>query len=44
MSLQRRLIAWLVTGPVGHFAAGMADWVVMLARYWWARARGREIG
>ncbi len=44
MSLRRRSIAWLLTGPVGHFVAGMADWVVMLARYGWARARGRELG
>jgi hypothetical protein len=39
---RRRFAAWLITGPLGHLAAGMADWVVMLSRYWWARARGRE--
>jgi hypothetical protein len=43
MPLPRRLLAWLITGPVGHLLAGLADWVTMLARYWWARARGREL-
>jgi hypothetical protein len=37
-----RLLAWLLTGPVGHFAAAVADWVVLLGRYQWARLRGRE--
>jgi hypothetical protein len=40
--LPTRFAAWLVTGPVGHFVAGMADWAELLARYWWARARGRD--
>jgi hypothetical protein len=31
--------AWVVTGPVGHFYAGILDWVGVLARY--VRARGR---
>ncbi len=44
MAPSRRFAAWLLTGPVGHFVAGMTDWVVMLGRYWWARARGREVG
>ena len=44
MPFRRRFLAWLVTGPVGHFVAGMTDGVVMLSRYWWARARGREVG
>jgi hypothetical protein len=38
----RRLAAWLVTGPVGHFAAGVVDWVVFLARVLRARARGKR--
>jgi hypothetical protein len=42
MPLRRRFFAWLVTGPLGHFAAGMTDWIVMLTRYWWARARGDD--
>jgi hypothetical protein len=36
--------AWLVTGPIGHFAAGAVDWLILLARLGWARARGRAIG
>lgn len=33
------LAAWIVTGPVGHLYAGVADWAAVLARF--ARARGR---
>jgi hypothetical protein len=39
----RRLAAWLVTGPVGHFAGGLADWLTLLLRWGWARARGRRL-
>ena len=39
MSLRRRFAAWLITGPIGHFVGGAADWITMLARYWGARAR-----
>ena len=42
MPLPRRLTAWLVTGPLGHLAAGVIDWAVLAARYVHARARGRE--
>jgi hypothetical protein len=38
-----RLRSWIVFGPLGHLVAGVADWVELLARYWWARARGREV-
>lgn len=38
----RRLAAWLVCGPLGHLAAGVADWVGLAARYAWARTRRRE--
>jgi hypothetical protein len=31
--------AWLLTGPLGHLYAGIADWLGLLVRY--ARARGR---
>jgi hypothetical protein len=31
----------LVTSPPAFLAAGVADWATLLARYWWARARGR---
>jgi hypothetical protein len=37
-----RAAAWLVTGPVGHFAAAVADWTVLLWRYWSARRLGRS--
>jgi hypothetical protein len=33
------LAAWIVTGPVGHLYAGVADWGGVLVRY--VRARGR---
>jgi hypothetical protein len=23
-------VAWLYTGPLGHLAAGMADWIALL--------------
>jgi hypothetical protein len=26
-------MAWLYTGPVGHFVAGVADWVMLFARH-----------
>ncbi|MDQ3408431.1 MAG: hypothetical protein M3469_00400 [Actinomycetota bacterium] len=38
-SLPTRAAAWLVTGPVGHLAAGVADWVELAARLGWARLR-----
>jgi len=38
-----RLATWLVTGPLGHLVAGTLDWAELLARYGWARARGREL-
>jgi hypothetical protein len=31
--------AWVLTGPLGHLYAGVADWLGVLARY--VRARGR---
>jgi hypothetical protein len=27
-----RLVAWLYTGPLGHLAGGVADWLQLLAR------------
>jgi hypothetical protein len=41
MAPHERAAAWIVTGPVGHFAAGAADWTVLFCRYWSARLRGR---
>jgi len=38
-----RVAARVLTGPVGHLVAGLSDWVVLLSRYWWARARGRPL-
>jgi hypothetical protein len=40
--VRRRLAAWWITGPLGHLAAGIADWTQLLARYWWARLRGTQ--
>lgn len=34
------LAAWILTGPLGHLYAGVADWITVLARY--ARARARR--
>ena len=31
--------AWILTGPIGHLCAGVADALAVLARY--VRARGR---
>jgi hypothetical protein len=42
LDLRTRLAAWLVCGPLGHLVAGAADWLALFARYWAARARGRE--
>lgn len=33
--MRTRLAAWLLTGPLGHLAAGALDWGALLAR--WAR-------
>jgi len=35
-----RLAAWLVTGPLGHLWAGLADWAALLARWVRSRVRG----
>jgi hypothetical protein len=26
------VLAWLYTGPLGHLAAGVTDWLVLLVR------------
>jgi hypothetical protein len=36
------VIAWLYTGPLGHLAAGVVDWLVLLARYLGERAGRRS--
>jgi hypothetical protein len=38
-SAPERATAWLVTGPLGHLAAGVVDWVVMLVRWQMSRRR-----
>jgi hypothetical protein len=38
-SRAERLVAWLVTGPLGHLWSTLADVALLLARY--ARARVR---
>jgi hypothetical protein len=42
MSPGRRAAAWIVTGPLGHLYGGLVDWTALLARYAYARARGRD--
>jgi hypothetical protein len=37
-----RACAWLVTGPIGFFVAGVLDWLALLAHVLRARRRGRE--
>jgi hypothetical protein len=32
----RQARAWFVTGPLGHLAAGVADWTELLVRWGWA--------
>ena len=38
--MPQRVAAWLVTGPLGHLAAGVVDWVALL----WAVAQARRQG
>jgi hypothetical protein len=37
----RRIAAWYLTGPAGHFVAGVLDVGGMLARWQWSRLRDR---
>jgi hypothetical protein len=30
--VSERIAAWVITGPVGHFASAAADWAVFLWR------------
>jgi hypothetical protein len=41
--MRDRFTGWLVFGPLGHLVGGVADWLELLTRYWWARVRGREL-
>jgi hypothetical protein len=42
--MKSRFATWLVCGPLGHLAAGVADWAVLLVRWRLAerQARTRE--
>jgi hypothetical protein len=40
--LPSRIAGRVLTGPVGHFAAGLIDWLALLGRYAAARVTGRE--
>jgi hypothetical protein len=31
--MRSRLATWLVCGPLGHLAAGAADWVTLFVRW-----------
>jgi hypothetical protein len=42
MPRRRALLAWLYTGPIGHLVAGACDWLELLARWAWSRARKRR--
>jgi hypothetical protein len=35
-----RFAAWLVTGPLGHFVAGLIDWLALLVHIGRARMKG----
>jgi hypothetical protein len=37
--MHERFAAWFVTGPLGHLASGVADWVVLI---WRVRQRRRR--
>ena len=39
--MRERAAAWYVTGPLGHFVAGVADWAQLLIRFAAARTRAR---
>jgi hypothetical protein len=39
--MPRRIVAWVVTGPVGHLTAGVTDWAELLGRWWWSRLKSR---
>jgi hypothetical protein len=34
--VRQRFAAWVITGPLGHLASGIADWAVLA----WRLARG----
>jgi hypothetical protein len=40
--MRQRLAAWAVTGPLGHLAAGVADWATLVGGELARRYRGRH--
>jgi hypothetical protein len=42
MSRRARLATWLVCGPLGHLAAGVVDWAVLLVRWRLAEAQAKR--
>jgi hypothetical protein len=40
--MRSRFAGWLVCGPLGHLAAGVTDWVVLLAGWQLAERRSKR--
>jgi len=40
----RSVLAWIVTGPPGHLAGGLADWAQLMAGHWLTRRQQRSGG
>jgi hypothetical protein len=40
----KRLGAWFVTGPLGHFVSGLIDWVLAVSQALLGRLRRRGRG
>jgi len=40
--MRTRFATWLVCGPLGHLAAGVTDWVVLLVRWQLAERQARR--
>lgn len=41
LTARDRALTWLVTGPLGHLAAGVVDWIELMSRWQFGRLRGR---
>ena len=37
--MRERFAAWFVTGPLGHLASGVADWVVLIGHAFMRKMR-----
>jgi hypothetical protein len=42
--MRARFAGWLVCGPLGHLAAGVIDWAVLLVGWRLAERRARSDG